>query len=81
MAMEKVSVSLSPEALAVIDAYASQQGITRSAWIEQAAAKARRQEAISRALEQYEQESGQAFTAREMEVARRRVYGEPGKAE
>jgi predicted transcriptional regulator len=80
MAVTKISISLSPDALEAIDSFAADQGITRSAWIEQAAVRAARQAAVLEALREYERESGREVTAREVESARRRIYGEPGEA-
>ena len=73
-------LGLLADALEVIDSFANDQGITRSAWIEQAAVRAARQAAIAEALVEYERESGRPITAREVESARRRIYGEPSEA-
>ena len=80
MPVTKVSISLSPDALEVIDSFANDQGITRSAWIEQAAVRAARQAAIAEALREYERESGRPITAREVKSARSKIYGEPSEA-
>jgi len=50
MSAKKVAISLSEEALRAVDRYAAAEGISRSAWFERAAQRARRHEAARDAL-------------------------------
>ena len=52
MGAKKVAISLSEEAVKAVDKYARAEGITRSAWFERAAQRARRHEATGRAVRQ-----------------------------
>jgi metal-responsive CopG/Arc/MetJ family transcriptional regulator len=52
MTAKKIAISLSDEALRAVDRYAKAEGITRSAWFERAARRAKRREAAQRALQE-----------------------------
>jgi metal-responsive CopG/Arc/MetJ family transcriptional regulator len=52
MTARKIAISLSDEALRAVDRYARAEGITRSAWFERAARRAKRREAAQKALQE-----------------------------
>ena len=52
MTAKKIAISLSDEALRAVDRYARAEGITRSAWFERAARRAKRREAAQKALQE-----------------------------
>lgn len=47
---KKIAISLSAEALALVDRLAAQEGLSRSAWFERAVLRAKRRSGIARAV-------------------------------
>jgi hypothetical protein len=50
MPAKKVAISLSSKALALVDRFAAQEGLSRSAWFERAVLRAKRHFAVKRAV-------------------------------
>jgi len=64
MPARKVAISLSSEALALVDRDAAREGISRSAWFERAAQREKRRQGIKRA---------RAATDKELETLRKQL--------
>ena len=73
MSAKKIAISLSPGALKAVDRYAKAEGISRSAWFERAAQRARRREATQRAVRQISDEGMTPATEGSLEALRREV--------
>lgn len=73
MPAKKIAISLSSEALALVDRYAAEEGLSRSAWFERAAHRARRRKAIDQALRQAHKLGLKPATDRELESLRREI--------
>lgn len=73
MAVKKVAISLSSEALEVVDRCAADEGLSRSAWFERAAQRARRRVAVDRAIGEARKLGIKAPTDKELEALRREL--------
>lgn len=73
MPSRKIAISLSNEALAVVDERAAEEGISRSAWFERAAQRAKRQAAVKRSLRQARRHGVRAASQSELEALRREL--------
>jgi hypothetical protein len=69
--VRKIAISLSNEALSLVDRYAAEEGVSRSAWFERAAHRARRRKALNRALRQARNQGIRPATDRELQALRR----------
>lgn len=72
---KKVAISLSEEALKAVDAYAKAEGISRSAWFERAAQRARRRAAMKASLRELHASGVKPSTDKELEALRREIAG------
>ena len=73
MAAKKIAISLSEEALALVDRSAAQEGISRSAWFERAAQRARRQAGMRSALQELRRQGMKMSTAKELDALRKEL--------
>jgi dihydroxyacetone kinase-like predicted kinase len=73
MPAKKIAISLSSDALALVDQDAAKQGISRSAWFERAAQQARRRQALKRAVAQARALGIRRATDRELEALRKLI--------
>jgi hypothetical protein len=73
MPVRKIAISLSSDALAMVDRDAAQEGMSRSAWFERAAQQAKRREAVGRALRQAHRNGVRAATQRELDALRQEL--------
>ena len=73
MPAKKIAISLSNEALALVDRYAAEEGVSRSAWFERAAHRAQRRKALDRALHLARKHGIKPATDRELESLRREL--------
>ncbi len=73
MPVKKIAVSLSVESLEAVDRDAAAEGISRSAWFERAAQRARRRAALKLALRQARNDGVRASNERELEALRREL--------
>lgn len=77
MGAKKIAISLSEEAVKAVDKYARAEGISRSAWFERAAQRARRHEATKRAVRQAAQEGLERAAVEDLEALRRELSKNP----
>jgi hypothetical protein len=73
MPARKVAISLSSEALALVDRDAAREGISRSAWFERAAQREKRRQGIKRALSLARATGVRAATDKELETLRKQL--------
>jgi hypothetical protein len=73
MPARKIAISLSSEALALVDRSAVEEGISRSAWFERAVERARRKQALGRALRQARRSGIKGATKNELAALRRQL--------
>lgn len=73
MRAKKIAISLTPDALEAVDRYSKAEGISRSAWFERAAQRAKRQESLSKALAQARAEGFKVATDKELDALRREL--------
>ena len=73
MPVKKVAISLSTEALELVDRYAADEGLSRSAWFERAAQQARRRVAVDRAVGEAHKLGIKPATDRELQALRREL--------
>lgn len=73
MRARKIAISLSTDAVEAVDRYSKAEGISRSAWFERAAQRARRQEGLTRAVRQARAEGLKTATDEELEQLRREL--------
>jgi metal-responsive CopG/Arc/MetJ family transcriptional regulator len=73
MPARKIAISLSREALELVDRCAAEEGLSRSAWFERAAQEARRRRVVERALRESRRYGLKPATARELERLRREL--------
>jgi hypothetical protein len=71
MPAKKIAISLSREALELVDRYAAEEGLSRSAWFERAAQRAARRMGLERALREARKLGIKPATDRELEAIRR----------
>jgi hypothetical protein len=70
MPAKKIAISISDDALRLVDRFAAEEGLSRSAWFERAVERARRRAGIAEALRQARQSGTR--TADERALARLR---------
>ena len=73
MPAKKIAISISTEALAVVDKCAAEEGLSRSAWFERAARRARRRVAVERAVAEAHRIGVRRSTDAELESLRREL--------
>ena len=73
MPARKIAISLSSDALALVDRDAAKLGISRSAWFERAAQQAKRRQALKRAVAQAHALGIRPATDRELAALRRLI--------
>ncbi len=73
MRAKKIAISVSSEALKAVDRFAKAEGISRSAWFERAAQRARRQEAVGEAVRQAHEVGLKPATQAELETLRKEL--------
>lgn len=73
MRARKIAISISNEALETVDRYAKAEGISRSAWFERAAQRAKRQQAVAEAVRQAHAAGLKPSTDIELESLRREL--------
>ena len=73
MPAKKIAISLSREALELVDRAAAEDGLSRSAWFERAAQRARRQRGVDQAVRAAQKEGLKPATDRELEQLRREL--------
>jgi hypothetical protein len=73
MPAKKIAISLSHEALALVDRCAAEEGLSRSAWFERAAQRARRRMALEKALREVRKQGVKPATDQELELLRREL--------
>ena len=77
MRAKKIAISLSADAVQAVDRFAKAEGISRSAWFERAAQRAKRQEALRRAVRQAREAGLEAASDRELQSLRRELSKAP----
>lgn len=70
---KKIAISLSSEALSAVDRYAKAEGISRSAWFERAARRAKRREAAQKALRKLAQEGVKPSSDKALDALRKEL--------
>lgn len=73
VAARKIAISLSAEALGAVDRDARREGISRSAWFERAAQRAKRRKALEQAVTQAHDIGMRAATDRELAALRKLI--------
>jgi hypothetical protein len=73
MPAKKIAISLSREALELVDRFAAEEGLSRSAWFERAAQRAGRRKAVERAIREARRLGIKPATDRELEALRREL--------
>ena len=73
MPAKKIAISLSSDALRAVDRYAKEEGISRSAWFERAARRAKRREAAQKALRELGHEGVKPSSDKALEALRKEL--------
>jgi hypothetical protein len=73
MPAKKIAISLSGEALALVDRFAAQEGVSRSAWFERAVVRAKRRSGVARAVSMARRSGISAATDAELAQLRREL--------
>jgi hypothetical protein len=73
MPARKIAISLSTEALALVDRDAAKEGISRSAWFERAAQREKRRQGIKRALSLARAAGVRSATDNELQALRKQL--------
>jgi metal-responsive CopG/Arc/MetJ family transcriptional regulator len=73
MPAKKIAISLSRETLELVDRLAAEEGVSRSAWFERAAQRARRRKALEQVLREARKLGVKPATDRELESLRREL--------
>ena len=73
MRAKKVAISLSADAVEAVDRYAKAEGISRSAWFERAAQRAKRHEGTRLAVRQAVEQGLKRATEKELESLRKEL--------